>query len=161
MESRFVVLSILTSLFQVICAITLLAGIVILTNANDPAVSQIANNPFTSVPSNPFAQIPVGVKLAGGALMAFYGLTGLVFSGGVHVLASLDKSTHSISEAVPTIVLSLQKLAANQQNVPSPAGQRQIVTPAIAERPSVKTCHACNSSNDPNGKFCEYCGTAL
>jgi hypothetical protein len=165
METRFVVLSLLTSIFQIICAITLVIGVVLIINGiNADQGVAVANNPFGPAPANPFSQVSGGMEIGGGAVLALYGLTGLVFSGGINVLISIDQNTHSLSESLPAAFAALQKaIAANPRLVTTPTPSLQAVPPvtSAATHPEQKQCATCNSLNDANGRFCEYCGEPL
>jgi hypothetical protein len=168
MEARFSALSILTSIFQIICGITLAVGIVMILNGinGSDQSATMSSNPFAPAPADPFSQISTIMKVGGGAVLAFYGLTGLVFSGGISVLISIDQNTHSLSQDIPVVLAALQRsIATTQQTMPATVlsgdeQARKIATIATTQTEPRK-CAACNSPNDANGRFCENCGEPL
>jgi len=160
MGNRFVVLSILTGLFQLICIIALFLGLLAIFHGGTSAGS----------PNDPFTQLPPEMRTIGGSVLALYGLTGLVFSGGISVLISIDESTHALRQRLPAAITALERAIAKVQ----PAGAVEQPIPATApvvsefqnapvehSEPSTSQCSNCGAQNDPDGRFCENCGTPL
>lgn len=163
MGNRFVVLSVLTSVFQVICALALIIGILLALGGFNAAHEPVpaVNNPFLQPQAPQFAQIGAGIVIWAGAILALYGLAGLVFSGGVHVLISIDQNTHSLAQNIPAAMNALQRsIAASSTAVAVPPQAAAVVAPKIAQQEE-KRCAACGSTNAANGRFCENCGEPL
>jgi hypothetical protein len=160
MGNKFVVLSILTGLFQLICVIAIVIGIAALSD-RQTGLS----------PSNSFALLDPGVRFIGGAVLVLYGLTGLVFSGGINVLISINENTNAMGEKLASAIAALQRANAAPSPVSAPhPGQTQPAVPVVVEHQASKpvlattvdpVCSNCGVSNDPDGKFCEYCGNPL
>lgn len=150
MSNRFIILTLLTGLFQIICAIALVLGLITMFhNSNGD-------------PNDPFSQIPALMRVAGGAIYAFFGLNGLVFSGGINVLISIDENTHSLNQKLPSALLDLQKTLALLSQTVRTKDERTIGTAASNASSGTKTnCENCGSANDLGNRFCEACGSNL
>jgi hypothetical protein len=161
MGNRFVVLSILTGLFQLICVIALLLGLLAIFNGGTSAGN----------PNDPFSQLPAGMRAIGGSVLALYGLTGLVFSGGISVLISIDESTHALQQQLPAVIAALERTIAKVQPAGSVEQPIPTTAPVVSEyrtapvehldEPTTSQCPNCGTQNDPDGRFCENCGTSL
>jgi hypothetical protein len=171
MPSRFGVLSFVTGLFQIICGLALLLGLFAIFGNNNVAFD----------PNNPFTQVSAEFRIIGGLVLTLYGLTGLVFSGGVSVLISIDESTHFLATELPGAMMKLQKAISAMQpadltapvlHTNSPPLEAPVSPPRTSEAPSVEesqtdelqsdiTCANCGATNDPRSRFCEICGSGL
>jgi hypothetical protein len=161
MGNRFVVLSLLTGLFQIVCGIALIVGLVAIFGDQNTVGS----------PNDPLAQIPAGMRMIGGAVLALYGLTGLVFSGGINVLISTEENTYSLREQLPATIAALQKALTAIQPTGLSAPSQAAAEKPLEPPPSVPIhagvqvapleCPSCGFSNDGNSRFCEGCGSPL
>jgi hypothetical protein len=161
MGNRFIVLSFLTGLFQIICGIALVIGLFAI----------FGDQNASGGPNDPFAQVPAVFRVAAGAALALYGLTGLVFSGGINVLISIDENTHSLAKYLPAAMVTFQKAIVAVGPIGSPASS-QVAVETPSKQPAPPPTHTkdqtpdvecanCGATNDPDGRFCEICGNAL
>lgn len=141
MNTRFIILTILTSLFQVICVIALVAGLIIAFSDQAPA----------NTSSDLLAQVPEKIKTATGLGLMFYALTGLVFSGGIHVLISINDKAHEANEALTAMLARLKE---------APVAARTEHTASRDTVPAAHACPHCGAANDAHSRFCEVCGAA-
>jgi len=175
MQNRFVVLSLCTGVFQLICVITLAAGIFLIASGLSPQHGPVlVNNPFGAPPPNPFEQIPATTKVVAGALLSLYGLAGLVFSGGVSVLISMDGTLASVEQklrSLGSIRLEPERITEASKTWPSedvhasekPLSSESEHSPTKSAVASVSSriCPACNAASEGDSHFCENCGTSL
>jgi hypothetical protein len=157
MGNRFVVLSFLTGLFQLVCLIAIIIG-----------MTALFSDQSNMGRSNPFAELAPGMRIIGGAMLVLYGLTGLVFSGGVNVLISIDENTYVLREKLPAAIAALQRTSVGPAPVSvPPTVETHPASPVVVEHavanpvPVDLVCSNCGISNDPNGRFCEHCGQPL
>lgn len=141
MNTRFIVLTILTSLFQVICLFALIGGLAL----------AFGNQTSSSASNDLLAQVPVRIRSVAGLMLAFYALAGLVFSGGIHVLISTNEKAHAASEALAAMLARLKEAPV--------AAQAGYAAPRH-DAPVSPTCPRCGASNDAHSRFCEVCGAA-
>jgi hypothetical protein len=152
-HSRFIVLSLLAGIFQLVCGIALAAGLYAIFGEHLQA-----DDPFTQMAK--FARITLG------ATLAFYGLSGIVFSGAINILVAIEQNSRTLIQQLSKSIAELARFATE----PSKAPQQDVSPPSPASAPAngrplpkedAANCPICGEKTNPGAHFCDHCGSRL